>query len=85
MLFIDGFFYKMPLYNGVLILLVASSGNVNLLFLVAAWIPVGSKLHLAFVVLMMEQAGFNVELFPWMSSLWQPFGSCQNPTTFSGH
>jgi uncharacterized SAM-binding protein YcdF (DUF218 family) len=34
---------------------------------VAAWIPVESKLHMAFMVLMMEQAGFNIESFPWMS------------------
>jgi hypothetical protein len=33
-----------------------------------AWISVESKLqHMEFMVLMMEQAGFNVELFPWMS------------------
>jgi hypothetical protein len=36
---------------------------------VAAWIPVESKLHMAFVLLIMEQqAGFNVESFPWMSN-----------------
>jgi hypothetical protein len=33
----NGVFYKMPLYNGVLIFLVAKSGNGSLLFLVAAW------------------------------------------------
>jgi hypothetical protein len=66
MLFIDGIFYKMPLYDGILILLVAKSGTGSLLFLVAARIPVKAKLHMAFVVLMMERAGFDVESFPWI-------------------
>jgi hypothetical protein len=67
MLFIDGVFYKMPLYDGVLLLIVAKSGNGSLLFLAAAWIPVESKLHMAFMVLMMDRAGFDVEAVPWMS------------------
>jgi hypothetical protein len=40
MLFIDWFFYNMALHDGILVLLVAKSGNGSLLFLAAAsWIP----------------------------------------------
>ena len=53
----DGTFFKTSLYDGVLILVVATSGNGSLLLLAAAWVPVEDTQNLRFVLDMLTQAG----------------------------
>ena len=45
-LHMDGTFFKTSLYDGVLILVVATSGNGGLLLLAAAWVPVENTQNL---------------------------------------
>ena len=63
-LHMDGTFSKTNLYDGVLFLVIGTSGNGGLILLAAAWIPVEDNQNMIFVIEMMEKAGFDMSSIP---------------------
>jgi hypothetical protein len=59
-LHVDGMFYTIPLYDGILIIIVGRTSNGGMLLLAASWISSEDSQHLVFIMLMLLKAGFQI-------------------------
>jgi len=62
----DGTFSSTPLYDGILFQICARDGNGGLILLAFAWVPSESSFHLAWIILQMVRAGYDVESYPFV-------------------
>ena len=63
-LHVDRTFFKTGLYDGVLVLIVATNDNGSILLLAAAWVPIKDTQNMLFVPNMLEWSGFNITNYP---------------------
>jgi len=66
-LHIDGAFYRIPLYDGVVILITAKNANGAMLLLGAAWVPNENSINFCWILELLHLSGFNFDTFPIMT------------------